>query len=252
MNFQKHLITFMKDKNIIKFKNTGYFEIKNFFSRELISKLNDEISKAQNVDKYFDRDNKLRRIERLYDKGVILKKINNSLLKFLSSLFKKDFVIFKDKFNAKPVGGEGFEPHYDGIFLFELKDKSKHRGWHKYSNFFVNALVALDECNKESGALEISKADNLDFNQLLKNTKNDGTPKLNVDYATNLNFERIDLQPGDVLFFSNLCPHKSKKNDSNHERRILYYTYAESKNPDIYEQYFKDKSLSTTSKGGAL
>ena len=64
----------MKDKNIIKFENTGYFEIKNFFSRELISKLNDEISKAQNVDKYFDRDNKLRRIERLYDKGVILKK----------------------------------------------------------------------------------------------------------------------------------------------------------------------------------
>ena len=43
-------------------------------------------------------------------------------------------------------------------------------------------------------------------------------PKLNKEYASKLKFNRIDLNKGDVLFFSNLCPHKSKKNLSNFER----------------------------------
>ena len=125
-------------------------------------------------------------------------------------------------------------------------------GWYEYSNFFVNVLVAFDECNEQNGALEVAKADHLTFEELLKNTKNDGTPKLNKEYASKLKFNRIDLNKGDVLFFSNLCPHKSKKNLSNLDRRILYYTYAESNNPDIYTKYFEDKSDSVSSKGGAL
>ena len=244
----------MKDKNIYltQFQEKGYFKISNFFSKTLIKDLNEEVVKAENVDRYFDKNQKLRRIERLYDKGVSLNKLNNKLLEFLSSLFDKNFVIFKDKFNAKPKGGEGFEAHYDGVFLFEKKDNSKYQGWYKYSNFFVNVLVAFDECNENNGALEVAKADFLTFDELLKNTRNDGTPKLNHEYASNLIFDRIDLKSGDVLFFSNLCPHKSQDNKSNFNRRILYYTYAESNNQNIYSQYFEDKRDSISSKGGAL
>ena len=58
----------MKDKNIYltQFKEKGYFKKSNFFSKTLIKDLNEEIIKAKNVDKYFDKNQKLRRIERLY------------------------------------------------------------------------------------------------------------------------------------------------------------------------------------------
>ena len=63
-------------------------------------------------------------------------------------------------------------------FILKKKDGSKHRGWHKYSSFFINALVALDECNEKSGTLQVANADFLEFDKLLENTRKDGTPFL--------------------------------------------------------------------------
>tara|TARA_Y100001970_G_C14213311_1_gene848183 strand:- start:588 stop:1322 length:735 start_codon:yes stop_codon:yes gene_type:complete len=244
----------MKDNKILKseFIKKGYFKIDNFFSKKFIDNLNQDIINAKNVDKYYDINKNLRRIERLYDKGEYLKILNDELINYLSSFFKKKIVIFKDKLNAKPVGGEGFDAHYDGIFYFTKKDNLKYKGWYNYSSFFVNVLIAFDECNAQNGALEIANADYRSFKDLIKNTRNDGTPKLNKKYASSLNFKRIDLDKGDVLFFSNLCPHKSKKNLSDQGRKILYYTYAESSDPNIYYKYFEDKSNSISNKGGAL
>ncbi len=244
----------MKDKKLLQleFKKKGYFKIENFFNKKFIDNLSQEIVDAKNVDKYYDIDKNLRRIERLYDKGKCLKILNNKLISYLSKFFEKNFVIFKDKLNAKPKGGDGFEAHYDGIFYFTKENNLKYKGWYNYSNFFVNALIPFDDCNSQNGALEISKADFKSFNELIKNTKNDGTPKLNKNYASSLNFKRIDLNKGDVLFFSNLCPHQSKKNSSDYDRKILYYTYAESSDPSIYKKYFEDKCSSISNKGGAL
>jgi len=243
----------MKDNTELKnfFKN-GFFKKNSFFDTKFIENLNNEILEAKDVDRYFDKNNVLRRIEKLYDKGKFLKILNSNLLIYLNEFFNKNFVIFKDKYNAKPVGGEGFEPHYDGIFYFEKKDNTVHKGWYKYSNFFVNVLVALDYCNSSNGTIEIANADFDDFENLIENTKKNGTPILNKNYASSLNFQIIDLEPGDILFFSNLCPHKSNKNNSKNNRRTLYYTYAESDNEDIYNEYFRDKKDSISSKGGAL
>ena len=123
MNSQKFSIISMKDnKNYISdFKKKGYFKIEKFFSENFVKKMNNEINLAKNVEKYFDKNRKLRRIEKLFDKGDNLNKLNYKLLEFLSKLFNKNFVIFKDKFNTKPGGGDGFEAHYDGIFIFKKK-----------------------------------------------------------------------------------------------------------------------------------
>ena len=37
--------------------------------------------------------------------------------------------------------------------------------------FFINALVALDECNKKNGTIEIAKIHEGNFSDLLKKTK---------------------------------------------------------------------------------
>lgn len=227
-----------------KFKKKGFIKIKKFFSKKLINKILEEVSNSENTDIYFDRNGNLRRIERLFDKGKNLKFVNKKILNFLNRFLKKKLVIFKDKFNAKPPGGEGFSPHYDGIFYFKNKNNQNKKGWYEYSDYFVNVLVALDDCNKTNGTIELSQIEDFDFQTLYLNTKKNGTPDINTRHLKKLKFKSINLSIGDILIFSNKVPHKSKKNFSKNNRRTLYYTYCNkiSKNP--YKKYFFDKMKS--------
>ena len=194
-----------------QFSNNGFFVCKNFFREELISKLLDEIDISKDTIRYYDNNNNLRRIEKLYDKGKELNFLNLQITKFLKKIFKKDFLIFKDKFNAKPPGGEGFFAHYDGIFHFKDENDVNRRGWYEYGDFFINALIALDKSNENNGALELAKAHSGNFDELLINTKMDGTPALKKEIEKNTLFELINLDVGDMIIFSNTCPHRSKK-----------------------------------------
>ncbi|MBH44264.1 MAG: hypothetical protein CMD88_02255 [Gammaproteobacteria bacterium] len=227
-----------------KYKNNGYFIVKDVFDKNTINKVISEIDVAQDVQKYTDKKGNLRRIERLYDKGIYLKKINSSVLSILKKIFDKDFTIFKDKCNSKPPGGEGFFAHYDGIFLFKNNNGKKEKGWYKYTDFFINVLIALDDCNKENGTIEISNAHSGDFDQLLLNTKQNGTPDILNNIEQSIDFEPIELKAGDLTIFSNTCPHRSKKNESSVNRRTLYYTYTLLDKGSYYHEYFIDKSQS--------
>ena len=234
-----------------KFDDEGYFVLKNFVKESFISHLVDEINNSSNTVKYFDNSKNLRRIEKLYNKGQYLRSMNEKILNVLKNVFDKDFLIFKDKFNAKPPGGEGFFAHYDGIFEFINSKNEKKKGWYEYGDFFVSALVAIDKCNKENGALEIAKSHKGNFDQLYENTKKDGTPALSNEVESKTIFNFIDLEVGDMIIFSNKCPHRSKKNDSQKIRRIIYYTYTPSENGSKYDQYFEDKE-SSNNKSKAL
>ena len=92
-----------------------------------------------------------------------------------------------------------------------LQIPKQKNGWYEYSNFFVNVLIALDECNKKNGTIELAKQHKGNFNDLLKKTKNDGTPAIKSSVLKNIKFNAINLKIGDAVFFSNTCPHKSKK-----------------------------------------
>ena len=227
-----------------KYNENGYFICRNFFSNEFINQLLNEIEKSDNTIKYYDNFKILRRIEKLYDKGIQLKLLNEKISSLLKDVFNERFLIFKDKFNAKPPGGEGFYAHYDGIFHFTDPNNEKKKGWYEYGNFFINALVAIDVCNQKNGALELAKSHNGDFNDLIKNTKLNGTPALTQEAEMKISFELINLNIGDMVIFSNTCPHRSKKNETDKSRRILYYTYSLEKNGSKYDKYFTDKENS--------
>ena len=234
------------DREILKnlFNNNGFFVCKNVFDKDFIQKVLEDIEVAKDTIKYFDSQKNLRRVEKLYNKSDSLKKLNEVISLHLKTIFQKDFIIFKDKFNAKPPGGDGFFAHFDGIFNFTNENDEKKRGWYEYGNFFINALVALDICNIDNGTIELSKSHDGNFEDLIKKTKRDGTPALDKHIEKNLHFEPINLNIGDMIVFSNKCPHKSKKNNTNLDRRILYYTYTLSEYGSKYDLYFKDKEKS--------
>ncbi len=233
----------------LMFDKKGYCIIADVFDQSEVASINREITEVENADVYYDSNGNLRRVERLCDKGKFLKIANQRCLDVLNKKFEKKFSIFKDKYNAKPPGGEGFYSHFDGVFMFKDTNGVEKKGWYEYSDFFINILIALDNCNLENGTIEISKKIDLDFNDLLKLTRQDGTPNIKKDFEKTIEFEPIILNPGDIVLFLNTCPHKSSKNNSMVDRRTLYFTYTEG-TVSHYDNYFNDKlnSKNETSK----
>ena len=227
-----------------KFNNYGFYKVKNFVTKEEIKKIIEEINETDDVDIYRDRNNRIRRIERIYDKGETLNQINSRFISLIKENLDINVLIFKDKFNLKPPNGEGFYAHYDGIFHFNDSYNKRKMGWYEYGNLFINVLLALDDCNQENGTIEIADSHQNDFHKLIKNTRDDGTPDLLENIEKKTKFEKIDLNAGDLVIFKNTCPHRSGKNTSDSNRRILYYTYLLEKFGDQYQNYFEDKKKS--------
>ena len=70
-----------------EFDDKGYFVFLNFIKENLVTKLIEEIDNSKNTVRYYDNNNNLRRIEKLYDKGSSLKNLNNEILTLLRSIF---------------------------------------------------------------------------------------------------------------------------------------------------------------------
>jgi len=232
-----------------EYHKNGFFIIKNFFKKTKIQKINYDIKQLvhnnnNKIDIYYDSKNKLRRIERLYDKTATLKEANIKIINFIETSLGKKLMIFKDKFNAKPPGGEGFNAHFDGVFYYKSHLNKNKKGWYEYNKYFLNVLVALDKCDSLNGTIEIGRAFKGNFLNLYKYTKKNNTPDIQEKYEKKIKFKKIYLKPGDCVFFENTCPHKSKKNRSKQNRRILYYTYTLKNNKNLYKKYFIDKKKS--------
>ena len=59
----------MQIKSLKKsFLDHGYCVLNNIYKKDYIDVLKNEITNLKDVETYYDRNNKLRRIERLYDK----------------------------------------------------------------------------------------------------------------------------------------------------------------------------------------
>ena len=74
-----------------EFQNKGYFVVPNIVDKDLIFKLINEIEESKNTIKYFDNKNNLRRIEKLFDKGPELKKLNEKIINLLNNVLNQNF-----------------------------------------------------------------------------------------------------------------------------------------------------------------
>ena len=112
-------------KKIKKFYyQNGFVVLKDFFSKDKISKLKNEIlkktTKDYNIDYYYEKGSKenfnLRRIEKITNYNKTVKEISESekIKKILKSITSGKQTLFKDKLNLKLPKGDGFLPHFDG------------------------------------------------------------------------------------------------------------------------------------------
>lgn len=236
-------------KHMEELNNKGYTVVRGYLNNEeikIIKTMTDRLSEEDSTVKYRDRNNALRRIEKIVNictenETIIMDKLR----KMTEQITGEKLNIFKDKINLKPPGGEGFSAHYDGIFEFQKNFGKKEKGWYIYCEWFINAVIFIDENTQESGPLEIAYEHKGNFSELIKNTKRDGSPNLKADIEKRCNFEVLNTNAGDIAIFTNRCPHRSRVNMSNKIRRNLYLTFNKYEDGDHYNRYFNDKKYST-------
>ncbi|MGE0736223.1 MAG: phytanoyl-CoA dioxygenase family protein [Alphaproteobacteria bacterium] len=144
-----------------------------------------------------------------------------------SQLLGEPVVLFKDKINFKMPGGDGFKAHQD-----------QQAGWSRYADFFITALVSIDEANDTNGCLELVAGHHA------RGLVGQEWAPLNDREIAQMKFVSCPTQPGDVVFFDSYAPHRSAPNHTDKPRRVLYVTYNRLSDGDHRAQYYADKRKS--------
>ena len=138
-------------------------------------------------------------------------------------LLGEDAVLFKEKVNFKYPGADGFKPHQDS-----------QAGWDDYTDFFISALVCIDEATQENGCIKIVPGHHK------RGLFQSWEPLSEKDIA-DMTFVNCPTKAGDLIFFDNYAPHASNPNLSQNIRRLYYATYNRASAGEHMAQYYADK-----------
>ena len=242
----------LEKKQIIAFQNSGIIKIKNFFKKEDIKDLKNnlfkKLKKKNSFDCYYENLNNtrlLRRIEKLSQNSKEFSNLlNNKLLKkTLRKLSSKKYHLFKDKLNFKYPNSQGFNRHIDGHWHWQNQKNKKEFGWKKYGNNFLNVVIPLENVYLKNGCLYLSskqytlKVLGKNWKTITKNLENK-----NSILSKKFKFKPYPINIGDILIFDWKVCHYSKKNLSNFSRMIIYATFSDKKNQ--MKKYYLDKKRS--------
>ena len=137
--------------------------------------------------------------------------------------------IFKSKLISKWPLTTGYATHQDYTYWPGLGAASPHD--------FVTALLALDRFESESGALELFPG--LHHARLAPSPDNpNDVDEREIDLSTVV---LANLNPGDVVFFHAMTPHRSGPNLSQHNRQSLFFTYVKPGHNDLSRHYYAQR-----------
>ena len=142
------------------------------------------------------------RTERYCDDHAGMRELinNGRLSQVATELLEEPALLYKEKINYKPPGGAGFVPHQDAT-AYPLVRR------------IVTCLVAVDAMTADNGCLEFASGS---FGDVLAQ---DGDGCLAKDVSDGLAWQRVEVAPGGVVFFTSYVPHRSGSNRSPHSRR---------------------------------
>ncbi len=220
---------------IHSYEKNGYLIIKNPFNninQELLYSITYDLENLPHSTnfpwlKYYEEINKipiLSRIENFSQYHTIWNNIVHYITLIVTQLYNNTSVLFKEKINFKHSGGGGFLPHQD-VTAYAHDEFAKDH---------ISVLLAIDNClNINQGPLEISSGRHKEG--IFNNINGVIDKNINIDYLP------LFVESGDLVFFSSYLPHKSNKNQSNHSRRIAYFTFNKLTEGDFYEKYYNKK-----------
>lgn len=148
------------------------------------------------------------------------------ILSVVSFLLGDKPVLFKDKLIVKPPGVAGYPLHQDFAYIeFFGFDGSQQ----------LAVCLAIDKTEPASGPIEFFP--NYHHQRLPSPPDRPGETDercLEMDSG-----KIVIMEPGDMVIFSSLCPHRSAANFSPSTRRLLFFTYNTHSSGDFYQTYYR-------------
>jgi ectoine hydroxylase-related dioxygenase (phytanoyl-CoA dioxygenase family) len=158
------------------------------------------------------------------------------ILRPLRVLYGEEMRLFKDKLIYKMPGVPGYPAHQDYAL------------WQSFPQPLVNVIVSIDAARAENGGIEFFP----DYHELISTPGEqrylNDEEIARLDGATR---EVVETEPGDLLIFDGMTPHRSGFNTSGNLRRQLYLTYSPARCGDLYEAQMRDHEAKERRRRGA-
>ena len=147
------------------------------------------------------------------------------LLQILADLLGEPAVLFKEKLNYKLSGGSGFMAHQDAPAFCAFGQ-----------NFHITAMVSVDATTILNGCLEMGTGRHKEG--MFDMTENQVLSERSI---AEINWVPLETEPGDLVLFGSMIPHRSGPNRSENARRAAYITYNAASEGSRRTDYYRQK-----------
>lgn len=225
------------DEALRTYPQSGYARISGLFTATEVDSLRAEADRLCANPSLFDDparnmvrlgDDRADRIDPVIDVSPRFAKLamDRRLLDIAGKVLGSEAQLLKDKFIAKPPGATGYGVHQDVAYWHELGIAGEDA---------VTLALCLDPCTRMNGALEFAPG----YHHALLT---DPGVVADPDESSFPHFDLMATDPGDLLVFSALAPHRSGNNNSADQRRVLFLTFVRDEREDMYQFYQHKRS----------
>ena len=233
-------ITVMDNETIADYHRKGYLVLREVFEPAEVQVLKSEVARLQTVPHLIDPNNvrsahrnvkgerRLEKLDPVHDASPLLTALvqDERILSPLRDIFLDEPKLFKDKLIFKLPGQPGYGMHQDAGF------------WQGFPyQQLVSVMVAIDAATEENGGLEVIPGHHDRLRSVpgeLRNMTEEEIALVDTSGA-----ELVATQPGDIIIFGALVPHRSGPNRANVSRTQLYLTYNPAAAGDLYTAHYQ-------------
>jgi ectoine hydroxylase-related dioxygenase (phytanoyl-CoA dioxygenase family) len=233
-------VTQLSDQQLSEFHADGFVVLQGVFSRREIAAWDTECLRLLQLDVVHPGNPRTphrrvgvwkRIVERL-DPVVDISRLlelaahDERILGPSRQILREEPVLFKDKLIFKLPGMSGYAMHQDWAWWPVAPENS-----------MLSVQIAIDGAAAENGALELFGG----YHDRLLSPQGEAR-NMTPEEARAVDPRRgrvILTEPGDVVIFHPLTPHRSGGNLTKHSRRSLYLTYAAASCGDHYREYYE-------------
>lgn len=234
-------LNFLSAEQLASYHETGYLVLRGVLSEAESMVLQHECDRLLTPSIYTDPKNiragyrhtsdgpgPLERLDPVHDTSSILRELvrDERILAPLRDVFSDEPRLFKDKLIFKLPGVGGYTMHQDAAY------------WQVFPyDSLVSVMVAIDGANRENGGLELFAGYHerlLTTPGELRNFTEDEAAKIDESRG-----ELIETNPGDLVIFTSLTPHRSGHNTSDRSRKQLFLTYAPARCGELYKAHYQ-------------
>lgn len=238
----------LSPQDVTSYWQQGYLLLRAPFSRTDVRRMQAECDRLMTVYGESDESNLraqtrpselgksvLDRFDPIVDISTVFAEVARAkrLMQPIASLFGAEARLFKDKLIYKRPGTHGYDVHQDYTYWHELNCPP---------DGLLSALVAIDASHAGNGVMEIYPGLHRELFGGRQRPQGVFDPKQGLVSERDLagiTPLAMPLEPGDVLLFHSLAPHRSGVNRSETARRSLFLTYSDSRYGDLYEAYYR-------------